>query len=333
KGENEVLFMIGSLFKLKYVDHDSKEQVWIIKLELCSEQDYQLKDVYESMKEQVDKNINLLEPGNTLFRMGELDKAEKYYQKLLSTLKDNNNPLIPGCYHGLDQALKFFQQALELKLKYTQRVTDYCSIGTTYTGIGNVYQDTGNYSKALENYERALDAEHEKKFDHYYFHNDDLHVANIYNNLGELYRKRKKYGLALNTLNASLILQMKLLPKNHYQIGLTLMNIGIVHNEKGEYNQALIMYKQALEIQIQTLPEYHMQIGQTYYNLACLYERVGNNKLALEIYCKALHIYDTILLKTHRDLKQVQNNIQTITKRMGHVQCHFTFFDKNSNNI
>ncbi|CAF1265645.1 unnamed protein product [Didymodactylos carnosus] len=100
------LFMIGSLFKLKYVDYDSKEQIWIIKLELCSEQDYPLKDVYKSMKEQADKNINLLEPGNALFRMGELDKAEKYYQKLVSTSKDNNNPLsIPSRQKPISESI------------------------------------------------------------------------------------------------------------------------------------------------------------------------------------------------------------------------------------
>ncbi len=52
-GEQEVLIMLGSIFRLTSIDY--QDQVWIIQLTLCSDNDDNLKPIFEYMKNGYDK--------------------------------------------------------------------------------------------------------------------------------------------------------------------------------------------------------------------------------------------------------------------------------------
>ncbi|CAF3583241.1 unnamed protein product [Rotaria socialis] len=100
--EAEVLFMIGSIFRLKSIKRD-ENQVWIIQMTLCNDDEHDLKQVLTYMKQQIGSGeTNLRTLGKVLCRMGKFDLAEKYLKRLLKELP-SNHPLISSVYEDLGQ--------------------------------------------------------------------------------------------------------------------------------------------------------------------------------------------------------------------------------------
>lgn len=88
-GEGEVLFMLGSIFRLKSICLNSK-QIWVIQMNFCSDDEHDLKRVLEHMRKQNGKGpTNLRTLGKLLWMMGELHLAEKYYCRLIKQLPFN----------------------------------------------------------------------------------------------------------------------------------------------------------------------------------------------------------------------------------------------------
>jgi hypothetical protein len=51
--ESEVLFMIGSIFRLKSINYCNDDHILIIEMSLCSDDEYDLKHVLLHMKQQI----------------------------------------------------------------------------------------------------------------------------------------------------------------------------------------------------------------------------------------------------------------------------------------
>ncbi|CAF4547023.1 unnamed protein product, partial [Rotaria sp. Silwood2] len=102
--ETEVLFMLGSIFCLNEICHDQSSAdatMSIIRMTLCSDNDNDLKQLYDHMKNEYHREeTNLLSLGEVLRKMGKFDLAEKYYRRLLSELPSNDHSL-SQLYHNL----------------------------------------------------------------------------------------------------------------------------------------------------------------------------------------------------------------------------------------
>ncbi|UJR17650.1 hypothetical protein I4U23_004546 [Adineta vaga] len=79
--EEEILFMLGSVFKLQDMDYDEDDKLWIVKLVLCGENDNELKDVLISMKNDIIERPSLTSVGLVLKKMGDIDRAAKCFQQ------------------------------------------------------------------------------------------------------------------------------------------------------------------------------------------------------------------------------------------------------------
>ncbi|CAF5005835.1 unnamed protein product, partial [Rotaria sp. Silwood1] len=55
--ENEVLIMLGSIFKIKSVIYNKKEQMWIAHLVMCSEDDFELRDLLKQIKKETKAGV------------------------------------------------------------------------------------------------------------------------------------------------------------------------------------------------------------------------------------------------------------------------------------
>ncbi len=85
-GELEVLFMIGSIFRLNSI-HRNNDRIWIIRMALCNDDELDFKQVLMCMKEHIrSEEPNLRTLGKKLWKMGELSLAEKYFTRLLEQL-------------------------------------------------------------------------------------------------------------------------------------------------------------------------------------------------------------------------------------------------------
>lgn len=124
--EGEVLFMLGSIFRLKSV-HCDQNRIWIVQMNLCSDDDHDLKAVLEHMREQNGKGpTNLRTLGKLLWVMGELPLAYKYYCRLIDQLSDHEYWLslvyedlmrITSQNHDYDESLKWQKKLHQLKDK------------------------------------------------------------------------------------------------------------------------------------------------------------------------------------------------------------------------
>ncbi|CAF4851431.1 unnamed protein product [Rotaria sp. Silwood1] len=76
--ENEVLIMLGSIFKIKSVIYNKKEQMWIAHLVMCSEDDFELRDLLKQIKKETKAGVTSV--GFLLYR-----------QELHRNLNDHEN--------------------------------------------------------------------------------------------------------------------------------------------------------------------------------------------------------------------------------------------------
>ncbi|CAF1003858.1 unnamed protein product [Rotaria sp. Silwood1] len=124
--EEEVLIMLGSIFRLVDI-HQDVEQVWIIEMRLCSNHDNDLKLVVDQLKKnhgEGDAETSLLSLGFILLDMGKYDSAEKYFFRFLNE-QSNDYQGIARCYYALgnlatkkddlDSSLVWHFKSLEIK--------------------------------------------------------------------------------------------------------------------------------------------------------------------------------------------------------------------------
>ncbi|UJR19896.1 hypothetical protein I4U23_023029 [Adineta vaga] len=123
-GEAEVLFMIGSIFRLESIERNDIH-IWVIKMSLSSDEEHGLKQVLAYMKGQIESGeTNLRTLGKVLWKMGKFDLAEKYFVRLLKE-RDSTDPLNSILYEELgelaalrgdyDQSIQWHQKFLRLK--------------------------------------------------------------------------------------------------------------------------------------------------------------------------------------------------------------------------
>ena len=122
--ESEVLFMIGSIFRLESIKQN-ESHVWIIRMSLSSEEEHGLRQVLVYMKGQIATGeTNLRTLGKFLWKMGKLDLAERYFIRLLKELQPDD-PFNSSLYEDLgelaalrgdyDMSVEYHQKALRLK--------------------------------------------------------------------------------------------------------------------------------------------------------------------------------------------------------------------------
>ncbi|CAF4555880.1 unnamed protein product [Rotaria sp. Silwood2] len=99
--ESEVLFMAGSIFRI--IDIDLKiGGINVIKLLLCSDDDHNLKKLFEYMSEDVPPECSSLIYGIVLANASKVEQAEKFFQNVLKELPANG-PLIATCLSSIRQ--------------------------------------------------------------------------------------------------------------------------------------------------------------------------------------------------------------------------------------
>ncbi|CAF1393080.1 unnamed protein product [Rotaria magnacalcarata] len=321
--EAEILFMVGSIFRLGSIRQDDSlgdMRIWTIRMRLCRDDENDLKTLYDHMKNKITRaEMNLMSLGLTMWKMGKFDLAEKYYRQFLTELP-SNDPSLSKLYQrfGLvanskgeyDRSLEWYEKSLEIMMK--TRPSDYVNIGNTHNNIGGVHRNKGDSLRALESYNRALSLFKEA--------NDENHpnMASFYGNIGGVYSAEKKYLEALDLYEKSLAIQKKYLPTDHPDLGLSYNNIGTVHDLLNDYDLALDYYERSLKIRLKSLPSQHPDIATSYRNMGLVYEDKSELEQALTLMNKSKIIYKVALPVNHPYLLLIKNDIRRVedkTKR------------------
>jgi tetratricopeptide (TPR) repeat protein len=140
--EFEVLFMLGSIFRLNFINHDD-DRMWIIGMSLCGDDEHNLKEVLDDMKRQNGiGETTLWSLGKLLWTMGKLDLAEQYYSRLLRELSPDEPSrhslyadlgVIASMQGDYDKSMQWRQKLLELREQTAQ--SDGINKGETIRAI------------------------------------------------------------------------------------------------------------------------------------------------------------------------------------------------------
>ncbi len=159
---------------------------------------------------------------------GDIFMARKMYREAIDVFREDQskNPVILNkigiAYHQmqqLDNARKYYQQAIRLKPDYAEAINN----------LGTVYYAQRSFAKAIRYYRKALK----------YAPNS----ASIYSNLGTAYFARKKYKEAMEIYQTALKLDPNVF-ENHSSYGVLLEERNVEERAKFHFNMAKL-YAQA----------------------------------------------------------------------------------------
>ncbi len=311
--EGEILFMIGSVFRLMKVNKDGR--IWVVRMQLCGDNEHDLEHVYESMNKIQDKNedtkIDVRTFGEIMRRMGKYHLAEMIYRHFLAELSSDDSSLsdlhfaigtVAKDKKEYDSSLKSYQKSLEIKKR--QNPSDFITIGKLYGCIGDIHRIKENDKEAIKYFEKAIQSferAHAK---------DHQHMADFYDNIGFIYKRQKKYNEALEYYTKALNID-----SNCSSVAKSHNNIGVTYFLLNQYDLALKHYQLSLEIKLDTLPSHHLSIAKSYGNIGSVYRMTGDFNQALIYYQKAASIYKDLLPSQHKDVIAIEKEIQMCFKR------------------
>jgi len=154
KEEEEVLFMVGSIFYVRTISMDD-EHIWNVKLRFCNDNEHELQELLSYMKERTGygpTNLRIL--GDVLWKMGKLELAKKYFTRLCQELPSNDHRLaslyedlgnLASQQGDLDQSLQWHDRSRTFKKQNSNPSTDCLDrIGSAYGNLegGSSFDDS-----------------------------------------------------------------------------------------------------------------------------------------------------------------------------------------------
>lgn len=318
--EKEVLFMVGSIFRLKTVEKTNENGgIWKVEMQLCGDNENELKKLFEHKKKEYgggNDTATILTLANVLREMGEYDVAEKYYNRLRHELSPND-PSLPDFYKSLgifytkkdyfNDGLRCFETALKI---YTQsKSCHYSGKADLYNWIGEMYRFKNENDMALKYYDNAVEI-----FQDAHDEENQL-LTHIYLNIATVHTRLKQYSKALKYQEKSLRINKKFLPRNHPDIAASYNNMANVYVFLETYDQALDYYLQSLEIREKCLPPYHPDIAHSNRNIGLVYERLSDWESAKTFYEKAENSFKHSLPTNHPLMIQLKRDLEFVSSK------------------
>lgn len=309
--ENEILFTMNTMFRV--VDVEQWNNIWVIHLSLTDASEQKLRELVNHLKKEMDEEEipPLLMLGEFLWKMGDFDRADRYYRMMLRELPSeheligkvfNNLGLIAMEKGDFRLAMRFYDKALHL-----QQSSETLDLAETYSNIALLYDTEEKLDEALKWNEKSLSIRLRCL--------PTIHplIGITYNNIGLVYFHRGEYDKALEFYEkCQAIESIALGSADHFDHATTISNIGLVHLEKGHYEVALGIFKEALAIRERSLPPGHSQFAEIYNNIATVQERLGDLTNALNMFEKALEVRLATLPPQHPSIAQSYNNLANV---------------------
>ena len=317
--DNEILFMVGSVFRIDHIQQQSNDFI-IVQLTLCSIDDSTLKSLIPVFETSFDENdVHLLAYGDVLLRMGKLDESEKYYQRALKELSDEQHHELARCYYALgtiamdkDQdVLSFDYHQKSLAIKKDIFNDRDANLADSYNSMGDLYRKKGDQSQTLEYYHQALQIWTEMNADKHAYK-----ISMCLNNIGCVYGENKDYDKTLEYYRKALEIMQQYFPANHLCLGQAHNNIGSAYRALGQQELAIEHYQLSLKIKSKVLSPQHLSTASTLSNIAGVYEEINNLKQALIFYEQAAAIYRHRLPPNHPDYLRTQADIRRISNKL-----------------
>jgi tetratricopeptide (TPR) repeat protein len=329
--EGEILFTMGSVFKILSVHLCEDGGYWNVRLKLTDEEDKELRILSEFIRSDIMQPNPLESLARLLIGMCSNKEAERYYLILLDdptftcdlinlASVFNNLGFIYQALSQYEKAIEYFEKTLNIKLEYSTKTGTFAA--TAYNNLGSIYNDQGKYDEAYRYYSKAIETELNTT------NPNQRAIATYYSNIGKVCNVQERYTEAIEMFECSVEIRLKILPDNHPDIGTSLINISQVFNALGQYEKAINYLKKAFQNHFNSLPSGHPSLSIVYNNLGQLYHRQGKFKEASELYEKSLEIQLKALPADHPDIAWTYNNIAANYEGLGDFTKATEYFDK-----
>ncbi|CAF0821822.1 unnamed protein product [Rotaria sp. Silwood1] len=204
--EYEVLFSIGSFFRIDHIEFNDNDQLWTVKMTFIFDEDhYTVTNDYNALQtctieEKIIKVGNLLSHHNEQCKT---NKANIFYQHLLT--HSFNQTIKAACHVGLGW-LTLQQKQYDIAIDYVEQALNICKqLGNdsylnylyviSYCCIGAIYRQKKDYTNALEFHMKAYKIDNKIiSIDKYAFYNSFVHIASI--NIASLYKLTNRINLS-----------------------------------------------------------------------------------------------------------------------------------------
>ncbi|CAF1493295.1 unnamed protein product [Adineta steineri] len=252
----------------------------------------------------------------------EYTKALEYFQMALD-YQDKSNPLAHSnlvlIYNNMAEVHKVMRQysdALNIleKLSTTYKRSsvfyDYSTMPSIYLNMAEVYFKKGSYSEALKLFRKVSNM-------YKYCHPQScIDIANVYNRIGEIYRRWNEHPMAfayyeqsLQNYYIELHILSKKLPVNESSLAILYSKIAHVHTNMSNYSMALTLYQKTLEILERSSELKQPDLASTHKNIGHMYKNMGKHDKAFISYRQAMKIARQSLTKNHRHFRIYQKHV------------------------
>ncbi len=241
---------------------------------------------------EITKNHIVLRPMAVCeYQMGGVDQALNYYQQALNLCPTEDERELAAIYHHLgilkankgevEEAIALYNQSLEID----ERIGNVQDKAATLHQMGIIYANKEEVEKAIAFYNQSLEIDAlDERIGNVQGKAATLHC------LGNLYANKGDVDQAIAFYNQSLAITERI--GNFQTKAATLYNLGYIYANKGEVEQAITLFNQSLEI--------FEHIGNvqgkaaTLNNLGYIYADKGEVDEAISLYNQSLEIFERI---------------------------------------
>ncbi|CAF1026308.1 unnamed protein product [Adineta steineri] len=344
--EEEILFMLGCIFRIDNIYYDEKIKLWMANLTLCSDEDQDMKNLSSSLDGQLKGQNQLIAIGYSFIDMLKYADAQELFEKILKQNLAKNDIEHAYCYHGLAKVNEK-QGNSNLSIEHLNKALNYLSknssndhplISQCYNDLGLAYSNQNNYETAFKFFDKALQIKNNissvtySNLSHVHFQmkhyqlaleylekslqhqsNTDLvSMTKTYIDMGKIYTAMNKKEEASKIFDKALKTQIKELSPDHPDLSYTYAEIGLMYSELGDQQKALEFIEKAYKVQCETLPNNHPDLGQSYKNFGNIYMKLGDLDKALSYYEKLLENQLKTLSSNHPSVIETYYIIGTV---------------------
>lgn len=297
-GEQIILFMLGSIFKIINIEYYEKN-ISIIYLE------FQNKSLID-----INLDIDLIQIGYSLIDTNKYLDAFFYFNYLIEIF---NQDLFES-YNALAQ-ISLKQNQYDLSLEFYQKLIQLNypnQILSIYNNIAFVYLKKSDFQQALKYYQMILQILLEN------FKENPSFIIESYNNMALIYKLDHQYNLALDYYKKILNIYDELYLNKTICSDKALLyyNIGLIYSHLNQFDSSLEYYKKSLNIYKEILPKNHYRISIIYENLANIYCDKNDLNQSFVYYEKAKKIYQNLFASKHPDILQIEIIIKRIKSKL-----------------
>lgn len=261
--EQECLFFIGTIFKIRSVDKvqsDGKDYYHVQLIDVKQSDLEQLNRVKEQFQKRVAINNGpfRLQWGRLLYHVGYYDAAARHYKYWLKHFGDTDDQELLATIHNDIGLIYFEKRQYKLSNKHHSRAWAQAQTAPFRLGLSGFYNNQGGtqmglkaYSKALDMYRRALNLEERC------LPKNTLTIGRLYSNMGLVHVHLRQFRMGLGCFQAAFKLQQRISLSHAMDLATTCHHLGDAYTNINDYAQAEKFYGEAYGLANRSLPERH----------------------------------------------------------------------------